>query len=176
MKYEIIQLDWTQKYAFEISEVYRMLKDQERKIFDLAWHYKYDDNNLMNIIERNIKLGQIFVAKDNNEVAGMVMLTDPRTFGDLIITVDVHTAIRKKYWGKESRDILRQIHSYIKGEFKIKKVIATVPQCGYGIIKLLKDIGFKHEGTLKEACLYPDKNDKPKFYDKLIYSYTREDL
>lgn len=174
--YKIIQLRWLPIYEKEIQEVYRMLKDQEKKIFDLAWHDKYNDNSIMNIIERNIKLGQIFVATYNDEVAGMVMLTEPQTFGDLIVTVNVHTAIRKKFWGKPSREILKQIKEYLDTNFKIKKIIASVPQCGYGVIKLLKDLGFKHEGTLKQACLYPDKNDKPKFYDKLIYSSTREDL
>lgn len=174
--YKVIQLQWSPIFEKDIQEVYRMLKDQERKIFDLAWHDKFNDNNIMNIVEKNIKRGQIFVAKNNDEVCGMVMMTDPTTFGDLIVTVDVHAVIRKKYWGKPSREILKQIKQYIDTHYKIKKIIASVPQCGYGVIKLLKDIGFKHEGTLKEACLYPDKNDKPKFYDKLIYSSTREDL
>lgn len=174
--YQTIQLHWSPTFEKEIQEVYRMLKDQENKIFDLAWHDKYNNNSIMNIIEKHIKLGQIFVEKYNDDVAGMVMLTDPRTFGDLIITVDVHAVIRKKYWGKPSRDILRDIKQYLDKNFKIKKMIASVPQCGYGVIKLLKDLGFKHEGTLKQACLYPDKNNKPKFYDKLIYSSTRGDL
>jgi RimJ/RimL family protein N-acetyltransferase len=37
-------------------------------------------------------------------------------------------------------------------------------------------MGFKHEGTMKDATIYNDKNGKPKFYDALIYSLTREDI
>ena len=105
-----------------------------------------------------------------------IQLENPRMFKDIIIRTDVHTAVRKKYWGKQSREIMNLFKSYLLTNYKIKKLIASVPQCGYGVIKLLKDIGFKHEGTIKQALLFKDKNDIPKFYDELIYSFTNEDL
>ena len=64
---------------------------------------------------------------------------------------------------KNVKTYFKLIYHYLFTNYNIKKVIAQVPQCGYGVIKLLKDIGFKHEGTLKQALLFLDKNNKPKY-------------
>lgn len=173
-KYKVEQIFWDKEYEHDIAEVYRMLKDQERKIFDLTF-YDYGIS-IMDYVEKNVKKGAVFVVKDDNTIAAMLLMQNPRTFGEVITRADVHIAVRKAYWGKGSRDIIQALKDYLRDNYYIKKLIAGVPQCNYPIIKLLKDVGFTHEGTLKDGFLYKDKNGKAKYYDELIYSLTREDL
>lgn len=174
IKYTILPIEWGSAYQYEIQEVYRMLKDQEGKIFDLSW---YDmGGNLFDYVEAMVREGAVYVVKQDNDVAAFFILENPRVYKDIITKLDVHTAVRKKYWGKQSREIMKAFKEYLYNNFKIKKIIASVPQCGYGIIKLLKDIGFTHEGTLKQSLIFKDKNGMPRFYDELIYSLTNEDL
>lgn len=173
-KYNIIKVSWNPAYSKEIEEIYRMLRDQEHKIFDLSWYDMGGD--LLNYVEARIKEDAVFVITKDDDICAFFILENPRLFQDTITRVDVHTAVRKKYWGKTSREIMNTFRDYLFSNYKIKKVIASVPQCGYGVIKLLKDIGFKHEGTLKQALLFLDKNNKPKYYDELIYSLTNEEI
>ena len=173
-KYNIIKVSWSPAYSKEIEEIYRMLRDQEHKIFDLSWYDMGGD--LLNYVEARIKEDAVFVITKDDDICAFFILENPRLFQDVITRVDVHTAVRKKYWGKTSREIMNTFRDYLFSNYKIKKVIASVPQCGYGVIKLLKDIGFRHEGTLKQALLFLDKNNKPKYYDELIYSLTNEEI
>lgn len=171
---EIKQIKWSPLFQNEIQEIYRMLKDQEHKIFDLSWYNM--DGNIMNYVEGRIKEDLVFIVTYDGEVCAFFILENPRIFNDVITRVDVHTAVRKKYWGKTSRDIMNAFKDYIFNKYKIKKIIAQVPQNGYGVIKLLKDIGFKHEGTLKQSLIFLNKNNQPKYYDELIYSLTNEEI
>lgn len=174
-KYLVRQIKWAPEYEKEIETIYNMLKDQQRKIFDLSFYGTGGD--VMDYVEDSIKENMAFVVGDfNGEIFAFFILENPRLYKDIITRVDVHTAIRKRYWGKQSREIISAFKDYLMFNFKIKKFVATVPQCGYGVIKLLKDIGFKHEGTLKDSVIFLDKNDNPKFYDELIYSLTNEDI
>ena len=173
-KYNIIKVSWSPAYSKEIEEIYRMLRDQEHKIFDLSWYDMGGD--LLNYVEARIKEDAVFVITKDDDICAFFILENPRLFQNVITRVDVHTAVRKKYWGKTSREIMNTFKDYVFSNYKIKKVIASVPQCGYGVIKLLKDIGFRHEGTLKQALLFLDKNNKPKYYDELIYSLTNEEI
>lgn len=172
--YEVIQVKWEPNYQDEIKEIYRMFKDQERKIFPLT---SFDDGtNVMDMVEYVINNDYVFLIEDNKIPCAVFILDNPYTYKDIITKVNIHTAIRRPFWGQRAREICRFFVQYLNEEFLIKKLIAQVPQCGYGVIKLLKDLGFKHEGTMKEATLYKDKNGNPKFYDELIYSLTREDI
>ena len=172
--YEVIQVKWEPNYQDDIKEIYRMFKDQERKIFPLT---SFDDGtNVMDMIEYIITEDYVFLIKENGTPCATFVLDNPYTFQDIITKINIHTAIRRPYWGTKAREICRYFVQFLNDTFLIKKLIAQVPQCGYGVIKLLKDLGFKHEGTMKEATLYKDKNGNPKFYDELIYSLTREDI
>lgn len=173
-QFVIVPIVWSPVYQKEIEEIYRMLKDQEHKIFDLTWYDMGGD--ILNYVEGRIKEDAVFVVKNKDDICAFFMLENPRTFKNVITRVEVHTSVRKKYWGKSSREIMNTFRNYLFTNYNIKKVIAQVPQCGYGVIKLLKDIGFKHEGTLKQALLFLDKNNKPKYYDELIYSLTNEEI
>ena len=175
-EYQVYQITWEPRYEKEIQEIYRMCKDQETKIFDLTFYEQYQ--NVMDYVEIAIKSGGMFVVKNNEDdiCAFFTFDSNSDTFGEIITKANIHTAIRRKYWGKTSRDICKEFLDYLAKNYYIKKIIAEVPQCGYGVIKLLKDLGFIHEGTLKQCLLYKDKNGKPKWYDQLIYSLTRKDL
>lgn len=175
-KYIVQKVEWIPKHFDDIEAIYNMLKTQERKIFDLS--YYSTGCSIMDYVEKCIKEDIVFIVKDVDtfEICAFFILEEPRVFEDIITRVDVHTAIRKKYWGQQSREIVKAFKDYILSIYNIKKFVATVPQCGYGVIKLLKDIGFKHEGTLKNSVVFTDKNNKPKFYDELIYSLNNEDI
>lgn len=172
--YEVIQVKWEPNYQEDIKEIYRMFKDQERKIFPLT---AYNDNvNVMDLVQDVCENDFVFLIKEDNNACGVFVLDNPRIFHNIIARVNIHCAIRRTYWGAKAREICKLFRQYLYENYTIKKIVAEVPQCGYGVIKLLKDMGLKHEGTLKEATLYKDKNGKPKFYDALIYSLTREDI
>lgn len=173
-EYIVDNIVWDTMYEREISEVYRLLKDQERKIFDLAW-FEDNQDGIMGYVEDKVKDGGVFVIRDNDIIAGMFILDNPRTYKDYVIACDVHCAISKKYWGKDSRDVCNAFKEYLKANHNIKRLIANVPQCGYGVIKLLKNIGFKHEGTIKKVLVFKDKNNNDKLYDGLVYGLDLEE-
>lgn len=175
-EYMVYQITWEPRYEKEIQEIYRMYKDQQNKIFDLTFYDQYQD--VMEYVEDAVKSGGMFVVKNNEDdiCAFFTFDSNPDTFGEVITKANIHMAIRRKFWGKTSRDICKEFIEYLNRSYYIKKIIAEVPQCGYGVIKLLKDLNFTHEGTLKQCLLYKDRNNKPKWYDQLIYSLTREDL
>jgi RimJ/RimL family protein N-acetyltransferase len=172
--YEVIQVKWEPEFQNDIKEIYRMFKDQERKIFDLTTYFNGTD--IMDLVEDMCKEDFVFLIKEGDTPCGVFILESPQIFGKLISRVNIHCAIRRPYWGAKAREICKLFRQFLHDNYLIKKIIAEVPQCGYGVIKLLKDMGFKHEGTMKEATIYKDKNGKPKFYDALIYSLTREDI
>ena len=172
--YEVIQVKWEPNFQNEIKEIYRMFKDQERKIFPLT---TYDEGTtIMDMVELMCKEDFVFLVKDNNTPCAVFILERPEVYKVIITRVNIHCAVRRPYWGAKSREICKVFLNFLDSHYLIKKLIAEVPQCGYGVIKLLKDLGFKHEGTMKEASLYQDKNGQPKFHDALIYSLTREDI
>lgn len=172
--YEVIQVKWEPNFQEDIKEIYRMFKDQERKIFDLTTYA--NGGTVMDLVEEMCKDDFVFLIKENNTPCAVFVLESPQSYGNLISRVNIHCAIRRPFWGTKAREICRLFRQYLHENFLIKKIVAEVPQCGYGVIKLLKDMGFKHEGTMKDATIYKDKNGKAKFYDALIYSLTREDI
>lgn len=172
--YEVIQVKWEPNFQEDIKEIYRMFKDQERKIFPLTTYF--NGGNVMDLVQVMCEEDFVFLIKEDGVPCAVFVLESPQIFHKMIARVNIHCAIRRHFWGAKAREICRLFRQYLHENFLIKKIIAEVPQCGYGVIKLLKDMGFKHEGTMKEATLYNDKNGNPKFYDALIYSLTREDI
>ena len=71
-KYIIQQVFWESGFEKEIQEIYRMLKDQERKIFDLTF---YDSGlSIMDYVEKNVRRGGVFIAKYGNDVCAMLLM------------------------------------------------------------------------------------------------------
>ena len=66
MEYNILQIEWTPAYNKEITEIYRMLKDQERKIFDLSWYDMGGD--ILNYLEGMIKKSAVFVVSKDDDI------------------------------------------------------------------------------------------------------------
>lgn len=172
--YEVSRVRWSPEFQDDIQEIYRMFKDQERKIFDLTSYYNNSD--VMDFVQYICENEFVFLVKENETPIACFFLDDALAYKTLITRLNIHTVIRRPYWGAKSREICRMFIRYLDDKYPIHKLIAEVPQCGYGVIKLLKDLGFKHEGTLKDGCLFKDKNNKPKFYDTLIYSRIRKDI
>ena len=172
--YEVIRVKWEPEFQDDIKEIYRMFKDQERKIFDLTTYF--NGTSIMDLVEDMCENDFVFLIKEDDIPCAVFILDNPSIYKTIISRVNIHTAIRRPYWWAKAREICHIFKDYFHEHYLIKKLIAEVPQCGYGVIKLLKDMGFKHEGTMKEASIYNDKNGKPKFYDTLIYSLTREDI
>lgn len=170
--YEVTRVQWTPERESDIKEIYRMFKDQERKIFDLT---AIDESNVMDIVEYSIMEDTVFIVKSDDIACACFIVENPAMFKGQLIKANLHCVIRKAFWGKESRNICKAFLDFMDKYFSPIKLTAYVPQCGYGIIKLLKDMGFVHEGTLKKARLYLDKNNQPKLYDELIYSRNRMD-
>ena len=168
--YEVTRVQWTPEQESDIKEIYRMFKDQERKIFDLT---ALDTNSVMDIVEAAIKEDTVFLVKSDDIPCACFIIEDPDMYQGQLIKATLHCVVRKAFWGKEARVIGKVFFDFMDKYFNPLKLVAFVPQCGYGVIKILKDMGFVHEGTMKKARLYLDKNNEPKLYDELIYSRNR---
>ena len=170
--YEVTRVQWTPDRESDIKEIYRMFKDQERKIFDLT---AIDSSNVMDIVEYAIMEDTVFIVKADDIACACFIVENPAMYQGRLIKANLHCVIRKAFWGKESRNICKAFLDFMDKYFAPLKLTAFVPQCGYGIIKLLKDMGFVHEGTMKKSRLYLNKNNEPTLYDELIYSRNRMD-
>ena len=173
-QYNIIQVLWTPEHEYYISEIYRLLKDQENKIFDLS----FGDADVMDYVEYHVQKNAIYVIINNEDiVCGFFMLEKIRPYKDIILSADLHCAVSKRCWGKKSRELGRAMLDYLRSNLPpLKRLVASVPQHNFGVVKLLKDLGFKHEGTLKSNLVYKNKYNEDKYYDELIYSIVREDI
>ena len=152
-----------------IADMSYLYQQQKRKVFDLAfWE---NGGTIENFCKEMVYSNIVFAIKDktNNHIAAYFVMENLRPFKNIIINANLHCIVSKEYWGKTSRELCNLFREYLDGTYNIYKLTACVPQNAYGVIKLLKDIGFKHEGTIKKSLLFLDKNDKPKLYDNLIY-------
>lgn len=156
----------------KIKEVYRLHKEQKYKLFDLSSWVKTDDD-LINMIKDRIEYDEVLLAIDteNGRYAGCITFHDMRILDDVIIDAEVHPVISKRYWGKLSRQLIEDAYKFVEDNWlPINRLTARVPAHNFGVIKLLKDLGFKIEGTLKDYYVFKDKNGNNKYYNQLIYS------
>lgn len=172
--YKAIEVDWIPEHEYYIGEVYRLLKDQENKIFDLS----VGEMDIMDYVQYHVQKNKIYVIIDNEDkVCAFFMLEHIKPLGKIILSADLHCAVRKHCWGKKSRELGSYMLDYIKENLPpLKRLVASVPQHNFGVVKLLKDLGFKHEGTLKSNLVFKNKLGQEKYYDELIYSIVREDI
>lgn len=173
--YTIKIVEWTPAHEAYIQEVYRLLKDQENKIFDLTYGSK---STILDYVERSIKDGLVFIIIDNTGMpCGFTMLSELKRYKGIVSSCNLHCAIGKRSWGKKSREIGRAFLKYLEDNYlPIKRLVASVPQHNFGVVKLLKDLGFRHEGTLRSNLIFEDKYGNEKYYDELVYSIIREDI
>jgi RimJ/RimL family protein N-acetyltransferase len=155
-----------------VKEVYRLHKEQSNKIFDLACGISTDED-IMDYVKCKIDNDIVLLAidKENGKYAGVVIFEKIKIYNKEIARANVHLAISKKYWGKQSREIIFDVYSFLDDNWlPIRRLEARVPANNFGIIKLLKDVGFKIEGTCKDAVVFLDKNGEAKYYNEQIYS------
>lgn len=172
-KYVVQRIDLSERYAYEIQEIYKIIKEQERQIINESLKEVCDAEKFL---EQSLRQDYVFAVRDNDIICAYLILDDMDTLGNEIINVYCHPAVAKEYWGKPSRDIMLALRDYLFKNFRIRKLSVNTPQCAYGVIKLLKDIGFNHEATIKQTLPYKDKQGNIKFYDELIYGLFNQDL
>ena len=171
-KFDFVEVTLKPEDYDKVKEVYRLHKEQARKIFDLSCGISTDEE-IMDYVKNKIEYEVVLLAvdTDNNNYAGVVIFEDICFFEGEITKANVHIVVNKKYWGKNSRQIIFDCYKYMSENMKpVKRLEAFVPANNFGIIKLLKDVGFKVEGTLRNRVIFKNKNDIPTYYNELIYS------
>jgi RimJ/RimL family protein N-acetyltransferase len=170
-KFDFVEVTLDGDYDM-VKEVYRLHKEQAKKIFDLSCGIQSDEE-IMDYVTGKIGYEIVLLAVDRTtkDYAGCIILEDITMFDGVIVKANVHLVVNKKYWGKDSRKIINDCFDYVKENMKpINRLEAYIPSNNYAIIKLLKDVGFKVEGTLKRRLVFNNKNDIPTYYNELIYS------
>ena len=170
-KFDFVEVTLESDYNM-IREVYRLHKEQAKKIFDLSCGIDTDED-IMDYVKGKVEYEIVLLAVDrlNNNYAGVIILEDITMFNGTVTKANVHLVVSKKYWGKQSRDIINDCFKYVKENIKpVNRFEAFVPSNNYAIIKLLKDVGFKVEGTLKRRLIFNNKNNRPTYYNELVYS------
>jgi hypothetical protein len=171
-KYDFVQVTLEPEDYEKVKEVYRLHKEQKRILFNLSSGISSDEE-IMECLKDAIENQIVLLAIDTTtgKYAAMIGCEDIRIFNDEIINMKCHIVVSKRYWGPESRKIIFDWYRFIEETMKpVRRLEAFVPSNAYGIIKLLKDVGFKIEGTLKNRLVYPNKDNVPTKYNELVYS------
>ena len=61
--YEVSRVRWTPEFQDDIQEIYRMFKDQERKIFDLTTYF--NGRSIMDLVEVMCEEDFVFIIKEH---------------------------------------------------------------------------------------------------------------
>ena len=171
-KYDFVEVTLEPDDYEKVKEVYRLHKEQASKIFSLSSGITTDED-IMEVVRDNVRDNIVMLAIDttNNKYAAMIGCEDIVVYNNEVANMKCHIVVSKRYWGPESRHIIADWYEYIKENMKpVKRLEAFVPSNNFGIIKLLKDVGFKIEGTLRNRVVYKNKDGIPTYYNELVYS------
>ena len=171
-KYDFVEVTLEPNHYELVKEIYRLHKEQANKLFSLSSGISTDED-IMELVRDSIRDNIVMLAVDttNGKYAGMVGFDNVVVLGDEVVNMRCHIVISKRYWGPESRKIIFDYYDYMDKNMKpVKRLEAFVPSNNFGIIKLLKDVGFKIEGTLKNRLVYKNKDGIPTYYNELVYS------
>lgn len=171
-KYDFVRVTLEPEDYEKVKEVYRLHKEQSRILFSLSSGISSDED-IMKLIKDVVANEIVILAIDTTtgKYSAMIGLDNIKMFDEEILSMGCHIVVRKKYWGPESRRIVFDFYEWLKDNMKpVKRLEAFVPSNAYGVIKLLKDVGFKIEGTLKNRVVYFNKDNKPTLYNELVYS------
>lgn len=171
-KFDFVSVTLEPKDYDKVKEVYRLHKEQANKIFDLSCNISTSED-IMDYVKDKVEYEIVLLAVDKatGNYAGTLILEDITFFNGKIVKANVHLVISKKYWGKQSREIINECEEFVKNNMKpINRLEAYVPSNNYAIIKLLKDVGFRVEGTLKRRLVFNNKKGEPTYYNELVYS------
>lgn len=178
-EFDFVVVKYDKAYYNYIEEIYRLHKDQKKKIFDLACGIETDED-IIEYLKYKMDTPNTFVfaVLDDDRVAATIIMEKICLFNDKIVRCEGHIVVCRKYWGKSSRDILNQFFKRMDIEFDncIGRYEVYVPANNFGIIKLIKDVGFKCEGTMKNRLVFENKHGVPTLYDELLFSRTNERL
>ena len=177
MDITFIPFKFTPEHSKYVEEMYRLCKDQERKLFDAT----VEKDDFIGFIEKCLEQpNSLYLAAVDNEtdkVCAIMSLENIVYYKDIILEANQHVVFSRHSWGKKAREIASQYFSYLDNNLKpIKRLVACVPQHNYGVIKLLKDVGFKLEGTMRDKLIYPDKENKLKFYNEIMYAKINKEI
>lgn len=171
-KFDFIKVTLEPEDYDKVKEIYRLHKEQANRLFDLSGWIK-EDSDIITMIKDRIKYDEVLLAidKETGKYGGCISFCDIRIYNNVIVDAEVHPVISKKYWGKGSRQLIEDVYKFMEDNWlPINRLTAKVPANNFGVIKLLKDVGFKIEGTIKDYYIYKDKNGNDKYYNQLIYS------
>lgn len=171
-KYDFVEVTLEPEDYDKVKEVYRLHKEQASKIFNLASGISTDED-IMECIKNDIENNIVVLAIDttNSKYSAAITYDNTNILDGDIVSMGVHIIVNKRYWGPESRRIIFDAYKWMKENMKpIKRLEAFVPSNNFGIIKLLKDVGFKIEGTLRNRVVYKNKDGIPTYYNELVYS------
>lgn len=171
-KYDFVRVSLEPEDYEKVKEVYRLHKEQARILFSLDSGIDSDEK-LMELLKEVIADDIVLLAIDleTGRYSAMIGMENIKVFNDEILSMQCHIVVSKRYWGPESRKIIYDYYSWLEDNMKpVRRLEAFVPSNAYGIIKLLKDVGFKIEGTLKNRLVYFNKDNVPTMYNELVYS------
>lgn len=172
---KFIPFTFCKEDQYLVTEFYRLCKDQERKLFDLTRDVSDMVGFVRDCLETPYSL--YIAAVEGDTVCGILSLENIQYYQDFILEAEQHCVFARHCWGKKTREIISRYYDYLDKEIKpIKRLVASVPQHNFGVIKLLKDVGFKLEGTLKDKLIYKGKDGKPKFYNELVYTRLNKEI
>lgn len=178
-KYDFVEVTLEPSHYELVKEIYRLHKEQASKLFDLSSGIDTDED-ILDLIKQAIENDIVLIAidKENDRYAGCFIFDCIKIYNDEIISCGSHLIIGKRYWGKESRRLVKECYRFLHENMKpIKRIECNVPANNFGIIKLLKDVGFKIEGTSKNRLVFKNKKGIPTLYNELSYSNLNlEDL
>ena len=105
-KIDFIPFSFCQEDERYVTELYRLCKDQERKLFDLT----RNTSDMVELIRMCLEQpNSIYIAAvEDNDICGIFSLEDIKYYGDFILEADQHCIFARHCWGKKAREIISQ--------------------------------------------------------------------
>lgn len=146
-----------------IFDFLRLLKKYKHRLFDDGEQF-YDINSVFKFITSLNGFLWFIIDPGKLKLAGFIFLDGWWANG---YGVEITTCFDKAYYGQFVRETGRIFIPYIFEAFNIKKLLAQVYSTNIMATKLLYDLGFEYEGTLKKHTIV-----KNKVVDILIFYMT----
>ena len=142
---------------------------------ELANKYKnliFDDYSEFNIIHdiRELK-PHFYIVLYEKEPMGVIYLSNWVGNSNKYHKCDIHAFADKKFFGKQIREVGKLFINDVFKKFSLYRMQSQVTSNNLLTCKLLKDLGFKEEGILRNASLI-----KGKLYNDILFGITKEEL
>ena len=125
-KFDFVEVTLEPEDYDKVKEVYRLHKEQASKLFDLSSNIVTDED-IMDYIKVRVTYDIVLLAidKETNHYSGCVILQDPIVYDDRIVNMECHLVVGKRYWGKNSRDIVNSIYEFIDDNETLLEVASS---------------------------------------------------